>query len=392
MRRQLLKIICVVAALGFGSIAAAQKPVPIKIGIIQPLSGPVAASGTYILNGARIAVDYINDNGGVLGRPLQLVVEDNQSNPTESANAAEKLIVRDKVSAIIGAWGSTFTLAVLPKMMEYKVPLLVENAGADTITTAGNPYVFRICPTNEMEARSFAHNLATLGVKKADFLVVNNDWGLGTMASMKRIFAEQGIEAGLSLVMDQHAQDISAQLAEVRASGSDTLFVVTAVEQLTLVLKQAEALALDRQLISMGGSSSPDQLIAHAGSAAEGTMHNVMFPPWDLTASSNPELATQFVDEWNKRKLDKAGLTTSFRGFDAVRTLAAAIENAGEAEPSKIQEALWNVELLGLSGQIKFNQAGPEGRASGQSVPNTFLVKVNEGAVNLVSVNQGVLH
>lgn len=369
--------------MGLGSAAQAQET--IKIGIIQPLSGSVAASGNFVLQGARIAVDHINNNGGVLGgKKLQLMVEDNKSNPTESSNAAEKLIVRDKVPVLIGSWGSTFTLATLPKLMEYKVPMVVETAGADKITTSGNPYVFRICPTNEMEARSFSRHIEPLGIKKADILVVNNDWGLGSSDSLQRIMKEKGLAVGKVLTMDHNAQDMTAQLSEIRASDADTLFIVTAVEQLTLVLKQAESLAVNHRIITLGGSQSPDQLIDHAGSAAEGTMHNVMFAPWILEASSDPETAKFFVNEWNNRKLEKAGLTESFRGFDAVRTVAAAIEKAGEADPEKIRKALWEVELTGLNGKIAFNKSGPEGKESGQSVPNTYLVKLDNGQVTLV--------
>src|SRR5690606_6880065 len=369
--------------LGLSSAAHAQETV--KIGIIQPLSGSVAASGNFVLNGARIAVDHINANGGVLGgKKLELAVEDNKSNPTESSNAAEKLIVRDKVPVLIGSWGSTFTLATLPKLMEYKVPMVVETAGADKITTSGNPYVFRICPTNDMEAISFSRHIEPLGIKKADILVVNNDWGLGSSASLQRIMKEKGLQVGKVLTMDHNAQDMTSQLSEIRSSDADTLFIVTAVEQLTLVLKQAESLAVKHRIITLGGSQSPDQLIAHAGSAAEGTMHNVMFAPWVLDASADPEMAKLFVGEWNKRKLDKAGLTESFRGFDAVRTVAAAIDKAGAADPEKIRKALWEIELTGLNGKIKFNESGPKGRESGQSIPNTYLVRIDKGQISVV--------
>src|SRR2546422_11373355 len=79
---------------------------PIKIGVIQPLSGPVAASGNYVRMGAEIARDWINARGGVLGRQINLLIEDNKSDPKEAATAAEKLIVRDKVPVIMGAWGA----------------------------------------------------------------------------------------------------------------------------------------------------------------------------------------------------------------------------------------------------------------------------------------------
>jgi branched-chain amino acid transport system substrate-binding protein len=385
MYKKFIRNTLLASCLGLGVASFAYAQDTIKIGIIQPLTGSVAASGNFVLNGAKIAVDYINNNGGVLGKKLELAVADNKSNPTESANAAEKLIVRDKVPVLIGSWGSTFTLATLPKLMEYKIPMVVETAGADKITTSGNPYVFRICPTNDMEATSFARHIEPLGIKKADILVVNNDWGLGSASSIKRILKEKGLAVGKELTMDHSAQDMSSQLSEIRGSDADTLFIVTAVEQLTLVLKQAEGLGLKKEnIVTLGGSQSPDQLIAHAGSAAEGTMHNVMFAPWFPEASADPEKAKFFVQEWNARGLDKAGLTESFRGFDAVRTVAAAIEKAGVVDSDKIREALWDVELTGLNGPIEFRESGPEGRESGQSYPNTFLVRIQDGEISLV--------
>ena len=98
----------------------------VKIGVIEPLSGPVAASGNYVRMGAEIARDWINAKGGVLGRKVELLIEDNKSDPKEAATAAEKLIVRDKVPVIMGAWGSSMTLAEMPKLEEYGVPMVVE--------------------------------------------------------------------------------------------------------------------------------------------------------------------------------------------------------------------------------------------------------------------------
>jgi branched-chain amino acid transport system substrate-binding protein len=129
---------------------------PIKIGMTQPLTGAVAAAGNYVANGAKIATEVLNRAGGVLGRPLQLILEDNKSNPREAVASVEKLVLSDKVPVLIGAWSSTFTLAIMPKLIEYKVPLLVETSSAARITTSGNPWVFRISPTSEMEALAFA--------------------------------------------------------------------------------------------------------------------------------------------------------------------------------------------------------------------------------------------
>src|SRR6201991_2790628 len=149
----------------------------IKIGVNEPLTGPFAASGTYVVNGAKIAADEINAKGGVLGKKIELVIEDNKSNPTEAAAVAEKLITADKVPVIMGAWGSSLTLAVMPKLMEYKVPMVVETSSSGKITTTGNPYIFRISPPSSVEAAAFKGIVDKLELKKVRFGCNNNDWG-----------------------------------------------------------------------------------------------------------------------------------------------------------------------------------------------------------------------
>ena len=182
----------------------------------------------------------------MLGKKIQLIVEDNKSNPTEAVATAEKLIVRDKVPVMMGAWSSTLTLAVMPKLEEYKVPMLVETSSSGKITTSGNPYIFRISPTSEMEAKAFTPLFKTLGIKKADFLATNNDFGLGAAKEFSEAAKAEGVQVGVMETMDPKATDFSAQLAKIKASGGDTLFVTTAVEQITLILKQAKDQQLTR--------------------------------------------------------------------------------------------------------------------------------------------------
>src|SRR5215207_1070865 len=353
----------------------------IKIGVIQPLTGAFAASGNYVANGAKIAADEINGKGGVVGKKIELVIEDNKSNPTEAVAVAEKLISRDKVPVLMGAWGSGFTLAIMPKLMEYKVPMLVETSSAGKITTSGNPYIFRISPPSAVEASAFAKIVDKLKIGKADFLVVNNDWARGAAEDFGKMFKEHNIKVGLVETMDAPAQDMNAQLAKIKASDSDTLIVTTAVEQLTLVLKQAAALGLKKKFITTGGSQAPDQLIQQAGSAVNGTMHLATFAPWQPESTPFPDQTKKFLDEWKKRGFAFAGATESYRGYDGIRTIVAAIEKAGKAEPEAIRAAFWQVEINGMNGKIKFNKAGPEGKESGQSVPNVYLVRIENGKV-----------
>ena len=355
----------------------------VKIGVTQPLTGPVSASGTYVTQGAKIAESFLNESGGVLGKKVELIVEDNKSNPKEAVATAEKLIVRDEVPVMMGAWSSTYTLAVMPKLMEYGVPMVVETSSSGKITTSGNPWIFRISPTSQMEARAFADKVGQFNIKKADFLVVNNDWGRGAADAFSGMLKGKGIEVGIVETMDAGAQDMSAQLAKIEASGSDTLFVTTGVEQLTLVLKQAKEQQLSQRIITTGGSQSPDQLIEQAGAAANGSYHLLFFAPWFPESAPNPEVAKRFVEEWNKRGHKFAGLTEGFRGHDGIMTIAAGIEGAGNTKPDDIRKALWNVKVEGVNGDISFIKQGPEGKESGQNVPNVYVVTIKDGKVAL---------
>ena len=353
----------------------------IKIGVNEPLTGAVAASGNYVTDGARLAAEEINASGGVLGKKVELIIEDNKSNPKEAVAAAEKLIVKDKVTVMMGAWSSTYTLAVMPKLMEYGVPMVVETSSSGKITTSGNPWIFRISPTSEMEAKAFGGKADKLGISKANFLAVNNDWGRGAADEFARVLKGKGIDVGVMETMDAKATDISAQLASIKAAGGDTLFVTTGVEQLTLVLKQANEQQLDTRIITTGGSSSPDQLIEQAGSAADGSRHILFFAPWFPETAPNPEVAQNFVDAWNKKGHNFAGLTEGFRGYDGIMTIKAGIEAAGSTESDAIRKALWDVQVKGVNGNIAFIKQGPSGQESGQNQPNIFIVKIDNGKI-----------
>jgi len=374
------------AALAVALLSGPAGAQTIKIGVNEPLTGAFAASGTYVVNGARIAADEINAKGGVLGKKIELVIEDNKSNPTEAAAVAEKLINSDKTPVMMGAWGSSLTLAVMPKLMEYETPMVVETSSSGKITTSGNPYIFRISPPSAVEAVAFKNIVDKLDLKKVDFLVINNDWGRGTAEDFSKMFKEKGIAVGLVETMDQGAQDMSAQLAKIKGTDAETVIVTTAVDQLTLIFKQAAALGMKKRIITTGGSQNPDQIIAQAGAAANGTMHLTTFLPWFPEKTPNPEATNYFISEWKKRGFDFAGCTESFRGYDGIRTAAAAIEKAGKAEPAAIKAAMWDIKVKGLNGDIVFRKSGPEGKESGQSQPNVYLIEINDGKIGMKSL------
>ena len=383
MTRPRARLIALVVAVTFAAPSNVSAQAPIKVGVVEPLSGPVAASGNYVRMGAEIASDWINARGGIGGRKLELRIEDNKSDPKEAASAVEKLIVRDRVPAIMGAWGSSMTLAAMPKLEEYGVPMVVETSSAATITKRGNPWIFRISPPSEMEALGLEPYVDKLGLKRVDFLAVNTDWGRGAIGAFGEMLKKRGVAVGAAEFMEQSATDMNAQLTKIKATGGDTLFLTTAVEQITLIMKQAQEQRLARRIVTTGGSSSPTQLIKQAGTAAEGTYHIVFFMPWFPEAMPDGKLAKAFVDEWAKRGHPFEGLTEGFRGHDGIATLAEAVKLAGQDDPKAVRDALWRVNLMGVNGPIRFEKDGPSGKESGQSRPSIFVVQIRDGKVTL---------
>jgi branched-chain amino acid transport system substrate-binding protein len=259
--------------------------------------------------------------------------------------------------------------------------MLVETSSSGKITTSGNPYIFRISPTSEMEAKAFAAQVKKFGIKKADFLATNNDFGLGASQEFSKMLKGEGVQLGVQETMDPKATDFSAQLAKIKASGGDTLFVTTAVEQITLILKQAKEQQVKARIITTGGSNSPDQLIQQAGDAANGSFHLVFFTPWFPEAVKNPDIAKRFVAEWQKRGHHVGGLTEGFRGWDGVHTIVEGIKKAGKADSKAIQKAMWDVKVKGINGDIAFIKQGPAGKESAQNVPSVYVVRIDNGKV-----------
>lgn len=380
--RQWAILACVASTVLAASSAQAQET--IKIGVSQPLTGAVAASGNYVTNGARIAADVVNRNGGVLGKKIELIIEDNKSNPKEAVTTVEKLVLKDKVPVLMGAWSSTYTLAIMPKLIEYEVPMLVETASSSKVTTSGNPWVFRISPPSAMEAKAFSAKMASFSpaIKKVDFLVVNNDFGRGAADEFKKMFEAKGVTIGKMETMTPEATDLSAQLASIKASGGDTLIVTSGVEQITLIIKQAAEQRLPHRILTTGGSF-PDQLLTQAGPTGYASNHILFYAPWFPEKAKYPDIAKTYTEEWNKRKLEFAGLTEGFRGYDGIMTIVEAIKTAGKADPKAIKDAFWKVKVKGVNGDIAFEKEGPAGSESGQNVPNVYIVTLKDGKVTM---------
>ena len=362
-----------------GPAAAAE---PIKIGVVWPITGPLSASGSYMVNGAKIAMDKINKDGGVLGRPIKLLIEDGANDPATSVSAAEKLITREKVPVFIGCWGSSPTLAVSASVTKkYKVPHVATTASSGKVTMQDgkrpNPWLFRISPTSRMEAEGVEKSLPKMGVTKVSFLAVNNDWGRGAADEFAKVVKRSGGEVKLTEIIDQGATDFLTQLTKIKASGSNAVIITTSMAQVSLILKQINQLGIKLIVLTTGGGVVPEGLVELAGSeAAEGVFINCFFAPWFPELTAIPDEAKAFVDEYLKRGHPFKGFGESFRPYDGIKTVAAAIEMAGSLENDKIREALAKVNIQGLSGPIKFDEFG-------QSRPTIQAIQVKGGKAHI---------
>ena len=365
---------------------------PIRFGVIAPLTGPVADAGSYVVSGLRIGVEKINAEGGVCERPLEPIILDGRNDPQESANAAENLITREEVPVIMGAWGSSATLAVMPVMARHGVPLIVETSSSVKITSADTPgfeWVHRISPTSEMEAEAVKPYLANeLTMKKVAILSVNNDWGRSAGDTFREVIESQGGQIVFENYIDQSVTDVLPQLTEINISEVDAIVMTTGAAQIATILKQYAELGMSQLVLTTGGSNYP-VAIMHLSSSeiVNGTYHLMFYVPAEHHLAGDPVLSEWYYNAYHHAGYPQVGLGESYRGFDGVQVIAKAIElNDCSLDQAGLNQALTRVEFAGLSGHIKFDEA--EGH---QSRPNVYLVRVDDGTLTAVATRAPTL-
>lgn len=316
---------------------------PVKIGWVGPLTGDVAYLGQDSLKSAQIAVEEVNEAGGINGRPLGLLIEDGKCSPKEGASAANKLINIDNVPVILGGQCSGELLAMAPLAEEKKVVLISGCSSAPTVTNAGD-YTFRTYPSDAFRGVFTAEYVVNaLAKKKVAVLADLGDWGQGNKNSFSARFLELGGEIVVSEDFAQESRDFRTSIAKFKNSDAEAVLFYGYTEASLAFLKQAEELGLSVPLI--GGDTWGDAEI-HKNSFAEGIRY--------------PDIVTNYASAW-KKKMEDRGISFSIctpRNYDNVKIIAGIMNRVG-MDAESIKNELYKIKNYpGVNGPITIDKNG----------------------------------
>jgi branched-chain amino acid transport system substrate-binding protein len=318
----------------------------IPIGFYGALTGPEATFAISGRNGARLAASEINRAGGVLGRRLELLVEDDRNEPAEAASAVSKLITRDHVIALIGENASSRTLAAAPIAQSYQTPMVSPSSTNVEVTRKGD-YIFRVCFIDSSQGKALAlFARRQLHAANAAMLVDSkSDYSVGLARSFRESFTSSGGRVS-EVRYSEGDSDFSAQLTAIRAEKPDVLFVPGYYTDAGLIARQARALGIGATLLGCDGWDSP-KLAEIGGPAIEGAYLSNHYSIDDPAPT-----AQKFVSEYRKTYgVDPDSVAAL--SYDAFRLVADAIGRAGSTEGKRIRDALAATrDFPGVTGRI----------------------------------------
>ena len=367
MKKVLVVSASLLICMGVGLGWAAE---PIKIGLIDPLSGPIAYDGQSVVNGAKLAAEEINKKGGLLGgRPIELIIEDGQGMPAQSLAAAEKLINRDKVVALMGCYRSSASLAVQPIAEKNKIPMMSVVSSAPKLTEGGFKYYFRNTPKEAMLVDVAARYLITkLGIKKVSFLGPNDEWGRAGLEGWTEMIKKHGGQVVTADLFMTGETNYQPYLTKIKSINPDAMAVQAETLDGSMIFKQAKEMGLDITKIGSGPMAS-QKFMELAKDASEG-IYSIL--PWVHTYDTPENKA--FTENYSKRFPDR-GIPDKYgaAGYDGIYVFAAAITKGGKADRESIRNGMTMVDVKTLQGTVKFD-------AKGQSHPLAFITQ-NKGSV-----------
>ena len=336
---------------------------PIKVGAILPLTGKAATYGKWERQGLELAVEKINNKGGVNGRFIKLIFEDSQFEPSKAVTAITKLINIDGVKIVIDTSGSSATLTEAPIAEKNKVILFTPTSSSPKITQAGD-YIFRnreIGSVHGEKAAEFSFN--KLGFTKAAVLYVNDEIGLGYKLGFVEKLTTLGGEILIEESHDSGENDFRSQLTKIKSTNPGILFLAGSKGgAVGLILKQSKELDLTVEFIGTITVQTPE-VIEIAGEVAEGVFYTYSAFNPDIPTTKNTE---EFIEKYEKRYGEKPEMTAA-NCYDAVNILALVIQKCDE-DTDCIKDGLYQVKNYpGVSGTTTFDENG--------DVENPIIIK-----------------
>jgi branched-chain amino acid transport system substrate-binding protein len=328
-------------------LAAQAQSGKIKIGEYASLTGKEAAFGQSSHKGTVLAIEEINAAGGVLGRQLELVSEDNQSKPGESATIATKLITREKVVALLGEVASSRSIEAAIVAQKYRIPLISPSSTNPKVTEIGN-YIFRVCFIDPFQGTALA-KFASSHLKARRVAIVTSVSSAYSVG-LAKFFREQFVADGGQVVLEQKYsegdKDFKAQLTAIKAAAPDAIFVPGYYTEAALMCKQARDLGLKQPLFGGDGWEAPE-LITIGGKAVEGCYYSTHYSP-EIPTAAVKTFVQRFKARWNGETPDAMAAL----GYDSALVLIDAIRRAGSTDSDKIRSALATTkDLEGVTGR-----------------------------------------
>lgn len=337
-----LRIVTAIALM----LAACSAPSPnrannnsIKIGAINSLTGELQSFGEPTMNGIKVAIDEINAAGGIQGKPIQLVVKDNQSEVQPSIEAAQTLIDKEKVAAIIGPWSSRHTIPVAEQVTSQRgVPHMVFAATSPAITTLkDNGFLFRTAPSDAYQGIALAAIARDRRMEALSILYVNDAYGEGLASSIRSAFEARGGKIKLAVPYQPEQTSFDKELAQLAKQPVDALVLVGFPKDGERILKQAQALGKFNRYI-LTDSLKEQSVVAAVGEKE----HRISFG-----TAPQAFVGTRTYNAFKKSYEDKFGKLPDApyvdTAYDATMILALAIAKAGSTDGTAIRDAMREV-------------------------------------------------
>ena len=335
----------------FAQQTEAAKP-PIKIGAIFAVTGSASWLGEPEKNSAIMLVDEINKAGGIQGRKIELIVEDTEGNETKAVNAVNKLITRDKVIAIIGPSRTGPTMAVIPIVERYKIPLL-SCAAAAAITEPVKPFVFKT-PQKDSDAaiRIFEH-INTKGYKRIAIITGTTSFGDQGRQQLKKLAPDYGLEIVADETYGPQDTDMTAQLMKIKAANPEALVNWSIVPGQSIIPKNMQQLEIKIPLYQSHGFGNIRYLEA-AGEAGEG----LIFPAGralavDTVPDDHPQkkILVQYKTKYEERFKEPVSAFGGY-AYDAMLIIAEALKRIeGEITAENLRDEIEKTrDFVGVTG------------------------------------------